>query len=174
MRGAFALWGAALLLVACNLTLPAVELPPPTLPRISIATLAPTATPDPLDGLEDARAVMAGVCFEAAYQRRDRPFVLRTEADLARLYNEIDQSEHCRRPVSRGAFDFLGGRALVGVWSYGVGCTARHTLTQQRDAAARTVTLRAAFSVEGDCNYELIHPLWVAVPLEAGWDVRLE
>ncbi len=174
MRGAFALWGIGLLLAACNLTLPVAELPPPTLPRVSIATRAPTATPDPFDGLEDARAVMVGVCFEAAYQRRDTPFVLRSEADLTRLYNEIDQSEHCRRPVQRQAFDFSGGRTLVGLWSYGVGCTANHTLTQQRDEAVRTVTLRAALSVDGDCNYELIRPLWVAVPLEAGWEVSLE
>lgn len=163
-----------LVLIGCNLMLPVGELPPPTLPQVLIATLAPSPTPDPLDGLEDARAVMAGVCFEAAYQRRDRLFVLRSDAELVRLYNEIDESQHCRRPIQRGAFDFSGGRALVGLWSYGVGCTASHTLTQQRDEAARTLTLQVALTIDGDCNYELIRPLWVAVVVDAGWQLKVE
>lgn len=175
MKKLATVWGAALFtLLACNLTLPIAELPPPTLPQALIATLAPSPTPDPLDGLEDARAVMAGVCFEAAYQRRDKPFVLRSTAELDRLYNEIDASQHCRRPIRRGAFDFGGGRALVGLWSYGVGCTASHTLVQQRDEAARTLTLQVHLRVDGDCNYELIRPLWVAVVVDEGWQLKVE
>jgi len=161
-------------LISCNLTLPPAYIPP-TLPRVQLEEPTPSPTPpDPLDGLEDARAALAGVCFEAAYQRRDTPFVFRSEAELARFYDEIDAAQHCRHPIARGTFDFSAGRALVGIWSYGIGCTARHTLTQQRDEASRTLRLSAVFSVEGECSYELIRPLWVAVSLSEGWQVALE
>lgn len=175
MRRLIIRWSVGLLvLVACNLTLPFAELPPPTLPRMLIETSPPSPTPDPLDGLEDARAVMAGVCFEAAYQRRDTPFMFRSEAELTRFYDEIDATQACAFPIERGAFDFGGGRALVGLWRYGVGCTASHALVQRRDPATRTLTLQTTLRFEGDCNYELLRPLWVAVALEEGWQIKVE
>jgi hypothetical protein len=170
-----ALLGWALIaLIGCNLTLPPAHIPP-TLPRVLLEQPTPSPTPpDPLNGLEDAGAALAGVCFEAAYQRRDTPFVFGSENELARFYDEIDAAQHCRHPLARGAFDFSEGRKLVGVWSYGVGCTASHTLTQQRDEASRTLRLSAVFSVEGDCSYELIRPLWVAVSLSESWQAALD
>ncbi len=152
--------GLALLLAAgCG---PAV--PPP----------APTATGAP-PPWADARAVMAGICFEAARDAAGQVFTLRSAADHIRFYDLADHSGLCRRPVERHPFDFSGGRALAGLWSAGQGCTARHdVLSFERDDAARTISIRLALVVEGGCPYELVRPFWVSLEGAQDYTIVIE
>lgn len=139
-----------------------------TLPPVPMPTARPSpTTPSPFT---DAGAVMAGICFEAAFDAEGQVFVLRDAEDHIRFYDLADNSTLCRRPVERVPFDFSGGRVLAGLWSAGTGCTARHdVLDYTRDPTAETITLRLRFSTEGDCNYDLVRPFWVAIP-DAGDD----
>lgn len=111
----------------------------------------------------DARALVAGICFEAALEMSGRVFVLRDAAALAAFYDSVDHSQLCRRPISRAAFDFSGGAVLVGLWSSGRGCTAQHhVLSAAQDDAAWRIRLR--FETAGTCDYELLRPFWIALP----------
>jgi len=179
---------AGLLLTGCNLNFDApavVPSPAPTpLPTddpgwapaaTETAIAAALAVPLP-DGLADARRVHGRICFEAAYEVRDQVFVLRDALAHIRFYNDIDALNVCRRPVQRFPFDFSQGHLLAGLWSYGYGCKARHELIEAvRDDAAQVYRLRLRFVTEGDCNYELLRPYWVAVPPElAAYDFQIE
>lgn len=125
--------------------------------------------------LADATDVMQGVCFEAALALADEPIVLRSTLELIRFFDRIDQSGDCRRAIQRASFEFSGGRALVGMWSYGAGCTAAHELLQaQRDAANAAIEIRLRFTTDGDCPYELIRPYWVGIDDAAGYSIVLE
>jgi hypothetical protein len=124
--------------------------------------------------LSDASGVMQGICFEAALALSDEVFTVRNTLDLIRLYDRIDQMQLCRRPMQRETFDFGAGRALVGVWSAGVGCTARHdVLSAARDVQAMLIDVQLRFVTEGACNYELVRPYWVAVPDAAGFTIEV-
>jgi hypothetical protein len=101
-------------------------------------------------------------------------FILTSQEQLDSLYDQIDSSKLCRRPIARQTFDFTG-RAVVGTWTYSPqGCTARHDLIRtRRNEENRMITLRYRFTVEGDCPYELIRPLWVAVENPDSYNLRL-
>jgi hypothetical protein len=108
--------------------------------------------------------LMYGICFEAAFDAAGRIFVLRSADELNELFNLADNSQLCRRPVTRATYDFDGGRVLVGLWSRGRGCTARHEVRGLLvDEATRSVTVNLAFITEGDCNYELVRPFWIGI-----------
>jgi hypothetical protein len=165
-----------LLLSACNLNTRPTQ---PTLPSITIESSPlpePTLTPSQSlgNGLTDESFVMSGICFEAAYDSRERVFVLKNAVDHINFYDLADNSRLCRQPVIRHPYDFRENHALVGTWSYGAGCKASHTLESvTRDAATQTVTITARFATEGECNYELIRPLWLGLTLEPFWKVEL-
>jgi hypothetical protein len=154
----------ALLLTACSLTGPdRIFITATPSPEVTAATPAQTRTPSPYPWT-DENAVMGGICFEAALDASGQLFVLRNAANLIEFYDLADNSQFCRRPVTRYPFDFSNGRVLAGLWSYGRGCTARHDVEDiQRDDAERTLTIRLHFITEGDCNYELIQPLWIGL-----------
>ncbi|MCS6836835.1 MAG: hypothetical protein NZ750_12560 [Anaerolineae bacterium] len=159
--------------------------PSPTAEGLFTPTPMPSPTPEarpvqgwqPLaltSGLRDVLPLLSGICFEAAYDAAGRVFVLRSPADLETFYNLADNSRLCRRPVRRYAFDFANDTALIGTWTRGLGCTARHELTEaMRDDEARVVRLRFRFIQEGDCAYELVRPLWIAVAQATGYDLSL-
>lgn len=148
----------ALILAGCSLLEPA-EAPP--------VDVAPAM-------LGDASAVMRGICFESAFDAANRTFVMQSDAELAAFFDLADNSELCPRPVARGTFDFSGGRVLAGIWSTGLGCTARHDVTGVlRDSATRTIDITARLVIDGTCPYELVRPLWLAVPDAQGYDVRI-
>jgi hypothetical protein len=66
--------------------------------------------------------------------------------------------------VLRLDFDFTD-RVLLGAANVGTGCTAiSDPLALVRDDAGRTITLRVAWGVEGDCGYRLARPFWVSIP----------
>jgi hypothetical protein len=125
-------------------------------------------------GLRDVLPLMSGICFEAAYDAAGRVFVLRSAAELEAFYGLADNSRLCRRAVTRYPHDFAGGEVLVGTWTRGLGCTARHELLDAvRDDAARSLRLAFRFITEGDCPYELVRPLWIAVSQAADYDISL-
>lgn len=122
----------------------------------------------------DASEVMQGICFEAANDAAGRVFVIRSSAELDTFFGLADNSELCRRPVKRGAFDFEDGRVLVGVWSSGRGCTAQHDVERfRRDNDAETITIRLTLVIEGDCPYELVRPFWIGIPNGQDYDITL-
>lgn len=141
--------------------------------------IAPNVTPLPestvLDGWTDANAIMAGICFESALDAADTVFVLRDETALINFFNLADNSGLCRRPVERTMFDFGDDRVLAGLWSYGTGCTAQHTVTAfNRDITNRTLTITLDFSTDGDCPYELIRPFWMGLDDVADYEVTIQ
>jgi hypothetical protein len=112
----------------------------------------------------DANAVMSGICFESAYDAAGQVFVLRDAEAHIHFYELADNSHLCRHPVTRNAFDFSSGSILAGLWSKGIGCTARHDVTDfERDDAAKRLVIRLMFITEGNCNYELVRPFWVGL-----------
>lgn len=147
------LWWVCLLLGACQFTY---------MPR-----------PDAVD-FEAANDVVAGICFEAAWDAAGQVFVLRSTADHIRFYDLADNSQLCRRPVERVPFDF-DGRVLVGLWSRGTGCTARHDIRAvTRDDAARVVAFVVDFVTAGDCGYDLLRPFWLALDGITDYDVIID
>ena len=156
--------------------------PAPTLANVGITpiprTAAPTDIPDPTStppfGMSDAMDVMSGICFESAQDAAGRVFVLRSAEELSTFFDLADNSELCRRDVQRFPFDFAGGQILVGLWSYGFGCTADHEqIDLQRDDDAQTILITLQFITEGACNYELIRPYWVGLSGAQDYDVDI-
>ncbi len=125
-------------------------------------TPPPTATPMPFD-LESAITVMNGLCFESVADAAGRVFIMRSAEEHINLYDLAENSGLCRRPIIRNPFDFSNGRILVGTWTYGIGCTADHTIRNVvRDDEQQTITIDLQFMTFGDCPYELVRPFWVA------------
>lgn len=124
--------------------------------------------------ISDAAPLLEDICFEAAYAMAGQTFILSAPEQLDGLYDQINASGQCPRPIERHSFDFKG-RAIVGTWTYAAeGCTARHDPVRlRRSAENRVLTLRYRFVVEGECPYELIRPLWIAVENPEGYDIRL-
>lgn len=132
----------------------------------------PTLSPAPV--WEDASPVMAGICFEAAFDAAGQVFVVRSAQALTDLYDLADNSELCRQLVRRETFDFSDGRVLVGLWSRGSGCIAQHeVLDMERDSAQRVLNLRLRFVTEGTCPYELVRPFWIALPDAADYEIHI-
>ena len=124
---------------------------------------------------QDAGDVMRGICFEAAQDAAGQVFVLRDAEAHIRFYNLADNSQLCRRPVERVPFDFSTGRVLVGLWSKGTGCTANHVVESMvRDDTNHTVTIRARFTAEGDCPYELLRPFWRSLDGVTDYEIDLQ
>jgi hypothetical protein len=139
------------------------------------ATNAIPIGPGSVDPWTDENLVMSGVCFEAALDTAGEVFVLRDARAHIRFYDLADNSQLCRRPVTRYPFDFSGGRVLAGLWSYGRGCTARHDLLAvERDDAAKTLLIRLRFVTEGECDYELLRPFWIGLREAGDYQIRIE
>lgn len=121
-------------------------------------------TPASIYPWREARAIVSGICFEAAFDAAGRVFVLRDAVQHIEFYDLADNSRLCRQPVTRQPFDFSAGSILVGLWSSGTGCKARHEVIDYRqDDAAQRFILRLQFIVEGNCPYELVRPFWIAL-----------
>jgi hypothetical protein len=138
------------------------SLPTPTIPATQNDTSL-YSTPLP-EGWWDAREVMRGICFEAMVQQRDQTLVMRSAEEHIAYYDSIDNSGWCDYTITRHPFDFEQGAILVGLWSYGRGCDALHTLENvARDDTAQTLNITLNFSTSGACGYELIRPFWVGM-----------
>lgn len=148
--------------------------PVPQTPVI-VRLASPTPQPDSGYGWVDAAPVMSGICFEAAFDAAGQVFVLRSAEDHIRFYDLADNSGLCPRPVERHPFDFSSGDVLVGLWSAGLGCTARHDVVDvARDDIAQTLTIRLRFVVEGDCPYELVRPFWIVIPGVGTYNITID
>ena len=160
------------LLAACNLpaplpdavptaaSLPTVTGPPPA----SLPTLTPAPDSPYTDDYQDVRGLFAAACFAFWESQAGQVWVIRTPAELNAFYNAIDEAALCRFRVLRLDFDFTE-RVLLGAVNVGTGCAATtDPLGLVRDDAARTITLRVAWGVAGDCGYRLARPFWVSMP----------
>jgi hypothetical protein len=149
---------------ACLQSVPETSAPVTPEPSVPLSQ-----TPLPL-ALFDASPVFAGICFASANDAAGRVFLLRSQADLNALFDGSDNSRFCDRPVERRPFDFaktdgVPTRAIIGTWSRGQGCTARHeVISVTIDEAARILQIRVRFIISGACPYELVRPLWLGVP----------
>ncbi len=122
----------------------------------------------------DENNVMSGICFEAAQDAAGKVFVLHDANEHSRFYDAADNSHLCRHPVTRNPFDFSSGRILVGLWSSGHGCTARHDVVGiTRDDAARTLTIQLHFVTEGTCDYELVRPFWIGLDGVGAYEITI-
>ncbi|MFZ4813438.1 MAG: hypothetical protein ACOYL5_02800 [Phototrophicaceae bacterium] len=154
-----------LLLVGCvqpNTGVPPSPQPFPTvvLPPTPSVPPPPTTIPTPWT---DEIPTMYGVCFEAADARKNQTIVIRSAGEHVAFYDTIDANGECRRAVNRAPFDFADGRrVLAGVWTDGIGCTARHDVLSYT-VVEGTLTLALAFITEGDCPYALLRPFWIGV-----------
>jgi len=136
-------------------------------------TVPDSRTPAP-PALDDVTGVHAGICFEAAFELRERVFVIGSASQHIAFYEWIDAADWCRWPVERRPFEFSEGALLVGLWSYGRGCNARHdVLAVNRDDRTRQIAIQLAFVTDGDCPYELLRPFWVRLPAAQGYTVTL-
>ena len=158
----------------------------PTRNAVTIASITPnlspevSSTPPPTpnnfpEGIYDALPSVMGICFEASWDASDNIFIIRSAEEHIRFYDLADNSELCRRAVGRVPFDFSGGDILLGTWTRGTGCTAQHTITNYaRDDNAKTITIQAQFSTEGDCPYELVRGFWLGIDGAQDYDITLE
>lgn len=157
-----------------NVRIETVLSPTPGITVTPSETPPPTLTPFPFE-LIDALPVMAGICFESAYDAAGQTFVMRTAEDHIHLYDLAEQSGLCRRPIIRNPFDFVNGRILAGLWTRGTGCTADHqVLDVVRDEAEKIITIQLKFISEGDCPYELVRPFWVGIEDAFEYEVKIE
>lgn len=157
---------SALILSACTLTLRDDGLP---------SVIAPDATAEAApQAYTDAADLMQGICFAAANDAAGQVFTLRSAGELDTLYNLADNSGLCRRPVARATHDFSSGTIVVGTWSAGRGCTARHDVLRfERDDEARSIEIALRLVIGGDCPYELVRPFWVSIPAAQDYAVTL-
>lgn len=149
-------WLFLMLLTGCNLIA--------ALPDSQIVQDVPVPTPAQL--LPDANSVMDGICFASAQDAAGKLFVLRSRGELSHFFDLADNSRLCREPVGRHPFDFSGGRVLAGLWSTGHGCRARHEvlrLSRVNEGDAPRFQLQLRLITEGDCDYELVQPWWIAL-----------
>ncbi len=133
--------------------------------------------PTPAQPRPDANGVMNGICFASAQDAAGRLFVLRSQQELSHFFDLADNSQLCREPVERHAFDFSGGRVLAGLWSAGRGCTARHEVVHWRrvnDGDAPRFQLQLRLITAGDCDYELVQPWWMALEDAQNLDVDVQ
>lgn len=149
----------------------------PTHTIAAIPTDRPGAAP-PLDTVTapyaNAGALLDGVCFEFLYSLDGATWVWTTPGDLAAFYDRADESELCPAPAAREPFDFAG-HYLAGGVQVRSGCdAAHHVVDTVTDESARTQTVIAQLTVSGDCDYELVQPLLIAVPRPpAGYALRI-
>jgi len=160
-------WTAcALIGLACNLPIgrpTATPAPvPSTTPTVEILpSLA--LTPSPTMPFPDAGSVLAGVCFSFLQALNGRTVVLDSPRDLAAFYNQVDASNQCRDSATRQSFDF-SNQQIVGTVVTGEGCTvdlAYDSAELDDKTRQRTLVFRAV--VRGDCPYDLVRPVWLAV-----------
>lgn len=137
----------------------------------------PTIAPSPTAAYpwSDENLVMSGLCFEAALALAGQVFVFRSPEEHIQFYEQADQRDLCRHTVVRYPFEFSAERVLVGLWSFGRGCTARHeVISIERDDAAQSLRIRLRFVTEGSCDYELVQPFWIGLEGVSGYSINLE
>jgi len=146
-----------------------------TLTAVEVPTAqAVLATPTPNYGWTDVNDLMAGVCFEAALDAAGRVFRIPNASALEAFYSQVDHSQLCEDPVERFTYPFNNGDVIMGLWSSGIGCTARYEVQNvQRDNAQKQEAIQLRLVTEGDCPYELVEPFWIAIPQSADFTIQI-
>jgi hypothetical protein len=166
-------WLAILLTSGC-IRLEPINTDTPTVVEVSTEQSA-LASPTPNFGWTEVNDLMEGVCFEAALNAAGQVFRIPNANALDEFYSQIDRSQLCEDPVNRVAYPFNDNEMIVGLWSSGMGCTARHEVQNvQRDDAQKQEAIQLQFTTEGDCPYELVQPFWIALPQSADFNVQIE
>ena len=153
-----------------------IATPTPTALQASTAqpTLAVLATTTPDYGWTDVSDLMEDVCFEAALNRAGQVFNIPNASTLDAFYTQIDRSNLCEDPINHKSYPFNNDEIIVGLWSSGTGCTARHEVQSvQRDDTQKQEAIQLQFIMEGDCPYDLVQPFWIALPQSAGFNVQI-
>jgi hypothetical protein len=163
---AVGLFACTLASAACNFPVrQPTPAPSPTPSATSIPTVEVTEQPARLPGLpyDDAGSVLAGLCFSFLQSLADHTLVLDSPADLAKLYDAVDASKQCRGAVERKSFDF-STRQIVGFMAVGTGCSLDliYDHTELDESTHQRIILFHS-RIDGDCPYDLVRPLWLAV-----------
>jgi hypothetical protein len=160
------LFACTLAAAACNFP---VRQPTPTPSPIPSATPLPTVEvteqPARLPSMpyDDAGSVLAGLCFGFLQTLSNHTLVVDSAADLAKLYDAVDASKQCRGAVERKPFDF-SARQIVGFVAVGTGCSLDVIYDRtELDESAHQRTIVFQSRIDGDCPYDLVRPLWLAV-----------
>ena len=146
----------------------------PTYGPVVQQTPAPQVTPTATASTPwtDENAHVRGVCFEAAWDAAEQIFTIRSAEDHIRFYDQVDNSQLCRRPIAREPRDFSDGYVIAGFWNRGMGCKADHIVTRyNRDDDARRILFVVTFATLGECNYELVRPFWVGLEAAADYEI---
>ncbi len=114
------------------------------------------------------------MCFEAGLDAAGQVFKIPNANALDKFYTQVDHSQLCEDPVNRMSYPFSEGEIIVGLWSSGTGCNARHVVQNvQRDDAQKQEAIQLQFITEGDCPYELVQPFWIALPQSADFNIQI-
>ena len=161
---AWSLWVAGFVLVAlaCNLLEePALTTTPrPTLiPLLTATATMPSATLP----YADASAVFGGLCYDFLQTLNGQTIILDSPADLSAFYDRADQSKRCPDAAIRQDFDFAPNQ-IVGTAVTAKGCSLDATYDHiDLDDAARRRVVVFRLAVNGDCDYGLVRPIWMAI-----------
>ena len=110
-----------------------------------------------------ADAVLGDICFDFLRTLVGKTIILDSDADLNALYDQIDGSKQCADPVTRASFDFTGQQIVGSVLTVqACDVLVSHESTALDDASRqRQITLRV--ELVGDCEYELLYPVWFSI-----------
>jgi hypothetical protein len=168
-------WLGLLLTSGCiRLERISTDTPAPPQAPIAQATsgILVTATPD--YGWRDVNYLMEDVCFEAALNSAGQVFKIPDQNALNAFYTQIDRNKVCEDDINPVNYAFNADEMIVGLWSSGTGCNARHEVPiVRRDDAQKREAIQLQFITEGDCPYELLQPFWIALPHSADYDVQI-
>ena len=145
---------------------------------VQVSTSQPTteilATATSNYGWADVNYLMEGVCFEAALNAAGQIYKIPNQNSLDSFFRRIDRNKACEDDISPVTYAFSADEMIVGLWSSGTGCSARHEVQNvRRDDIQKQEAIQLQFVTEGDCSYELVQPFWIALPQSADYDVQI-
>jgi hypothetical protein len=109
----------------------------------------------------DASPIVDALCFDFLKAQAGRAIVLDTPNDLTELYEQADRA--CSTPIIRYEFDFSRYQ-VVGAVTTATGCSLNLDYAATIvDDLARSQTVELTRRVVGNCGYELVRPIWLAI-----------
>jgi hypothetical protein len=167
--GWIGLLACGLAMLACNFPTHDLTPAPSATPALFVPTAASPGPDTPLPApviqlpYDDASPVFVGVCFSFLQTLAGQTLVFNTPAELAAFYERVNQSKQCRDVVAPQPFDF-GTRQIVGTVILGKGCQIDTRFDRiDTDANARQRRIMFQATPVGDCGYDLVRPLWLAI-----------
>ncbi len=132
--------------------------PVPPTPTAGTSPITTATLPYP-----DVSSVFGGLCYNFLKTLRGQTLVFDSMADLSAFYNQVDKSKQCPDAAIRQPFDFTDSQ-IIGTVVTGKGCRLdlNYEQTETDNAARQRIILFREASV-GDCDYELVRPVWLAI-----------